>query len=125
VLPLAKSIQFKYIYLMTNHMEVAKVIRSQLTHGRDIQKVWSWGARDWTATPSSVHGDVVDGVLQFRVSGRKFKGIIEIALMPSDTYTVTLFRLNKNAPNGVKIVETVYDVYFDVLTDCIDRLVET
>ena len=117
--------QFKYIHLMTNHMEVAKIIKSQMCAGRDVIKVMSWGAHAWTATPSSVVRDGVDGALQFRVSGRKFKGIIEIALMPSDTYRVTLFRLLKSAPNGVKIVGTMDDIYCDVLTDVIDRRIET
>jgi hypothetical protein len=108
-------------------MEVASTIKSQLTNGRDVIKVMSWGARDWTAVGNLV--DTISGIhlgaLRFRVSGAKFKGIIEIALMPSDTYTVTLFKMDKRQPKGVKIVEVMDDIYFDVLTDVIDRRVET
>jgi hypothetical protein len=106
---------------MTNHMQVATIIKDQLRAG-GLMKVMSWGARDWTAAPSCT--DHL-GALFFRVSGRKFKGIIEIALMPSDTYRVTLLKPWKSAPKGFKVVDTIEDVYCDVLTDVIDRRIET
>lgn len=106
---------------MTNHIEVAKIIKDQLRHG-GLMKVMSWGARDWTAAPACKDHS---GGLFFRVSGAKFKGIIEIVLMPSDTYRVTLLKPWKSAPKGFKVVDTIEDIYWDVLTDVIDRRVET
>jgi len=103
-------------------MNVANTIKEQLAMGGRM-KVMSWGAHQWTG--SSVSQEVVLGALLFRVQGRKFKGIIEIALMPNDTYTVTLFKKDKRQPKGIKVVEVMDDIYCDVLTDVIDRRVET
>lgn len=83
---------------MSNHMQVASTIKEQLRAG-GVMKVMSWGARDWTAGEACKEHY---GALFFRVSGRKFKGIIEIALMPSDTYRVTLLKPWKTAPQGIQ-----------------------
>jgi len=106
-------------------MEVAQTIKDQLRMTGGIFVVGSWGAREWLGTPASVHGDVILGALRFRVSGRKFKGIIEIALMPSDTYRVTLFKMDKRQPRGIKIVDIIEDVYWDNLVKIIDEKIET
>lgn len=111
---------------MSDYMQVANEIKSQLVDRGMSDRIilMSWAARDFMGTSWSVHNETVLGVLRFRVSGAKHKGLVEVALMPSDTYRVTLFKMDKRAPNGYKIMDTIEDVYFDVLTEVIDRRVE-
>jgi hypothetical protein len=88
-------------------LEVAKTIHQQLI-GLGRTKVWSWGANSWTAIKNG---------LSFRVQGFKFKGVVQIVLMPSDTYTIQFIK-------GNKLEKEYSDVYFDEQVDIIDNYVE-
>jgi hypothetical protein len=87
-------------------IEIAKTIQSQLMSQK--MKVWSWGSNSWTAIP--------DG-LAFKVQGFKFKGVVKIVLMPSDTYTIEFIKANKT-------VKEMTEIFFDEMVDIIDNFVE-
>lgn len=88
-------------------LQTARTIQSQLM-GLGKMKVWSWGANSWT---------VINNGLAFKVQGFKFKGIVQIILMPSDTYTIQFIK-------GNKIQKECSDVFFDEMVDLIDNYVE-
>ncbi len=88
-------------------LEIAKTIQSQLM-GLGKIKVWSWGANSWTA---------IQNGLAFKVQGFKFKGIVKIVLMPSDTYTIQFIK-------GKSIEKEYSDIFFDEMVDTIDNYVE-
>jgi len=88
-------------------LQIAKTIQSQLM-GLGQMKVWSWGANSWTA---------IQNGLAFKVQGFKFKGIVQITLMPSDTYTIQFSKAKM-------ILKEITDVYFDEMVDIIDEYVE-
>ncbi len=93
--------------MQNQSLEIARTIQSQLM-GMGKIKVWSWGAHAWT---------VVENGLAFKVQGFKFKGIVKIVLMPSDTYTIQFIK-NK------KVEKEYTEVYFDQQVDLIDEYVE-
>lgn len=88
-------------------IEIAETIRRQLL-GTGLIKVWSWGANTFRA---------IQNGLTFKVQGFKFKGNIEIILMPSDTYTIRLLK-------DKEIQQEFENVHFDEMVDLIDVQVE-
>ena len=84
--------------------DVAKIIRQQIT--KEI--LMSCGARDYKFLDSTRLGT------QFRVGAGNKRQFIEVELMASDTYEVTLFRL-KAKTNEKIIVEQYDDVYCNQL----------
>ena len=101
-------------------LEISREIKSQLLAGGSRRvMVMCWGAHNFSATSRGMYDPDSLGGLMFKVQGRKFKGYVAILLMPSDTYTVKLV----NAKGDT--VEAIDDVYFDVLTEIIDRRVES
>ena len=89
-------------------LQVANTIRQQLIAFGQV-KVWSWGARQWVGGSN---------FLQFRVSGHHFKGRIKITLNSMDLYDIQFIKLSGEVHNEVN------GVYFDQMTDIIDRVVE-
>jgi hypothetical protein len=93
---------------------IANTIREQI-FVTDPMALWAWGATNFT----SLHNDgVILGGLGFKVRGAKFKGIVKVKLMPSDTYNVELETLK-----GV-VKKIITDVYCDQLMTIIDREIE-
>ena len=90
-------------------LEIANTIRKQLV-GMGQMKVWSWGANSWTGGKD---------FLMFKVQGFKFKGIVKITLKFDDTYTIEFLKGRKQ-----ELVKSIEGVYFDEMTDIIDRYVE-
>jgi hypothetical protein len=88
-------------------IQIAETIRKQLL-GTGTVKVWSWGANTWRA---------IQNGLTFKVQGFKFRGDIQIILMPSDTYTIRLVLKNE-------IHKEFEGVHFDEMVDLIDVEVE-
>lgn len=76
----------------------------------DMNKLMCWGSRNFTI--------IKDKALFFRVSGMLFNGWVLITLAWDDTYTVRLVSTQWN------VKQTITDVYFDCLTDTIDKAVE-
>lgn len=73
-------------------------------------KVLTWGTRGWTKMNNAL--------LRFRVSARRHKGYIFIAVNGSDLYDVWLTDLKGN------IKKTFNDVYVDDLISTIDNEIE-
>jgi hypothetical protein len=92
---------------MPTDLTIAKTIIEQLNAFGKV-KVFSWGARGWTGG---------DNFLLFRVSGRKFQGIVKITLNGLDLYDIQFIR-------GTSVKKEIKDVYFDQLTELIDEHVE-
>lgn len=85
---------------------IIAILKTQLT------VVWSWGFHQPIALPNN------EG-LRFKVSGFKFKGVIEVVYDEGwDLFNVRFIR-------GSKVIETIEGVYFDTLVNTIDYYVET
>ena len=77
---------------------------------RNLQKVWSWGARNWT--------NVQGKGLAFRVSGFKFKGNVLITLNWADLFDVQFFNVRGT------LKDTIKDVFVGDLIDILDERIE-
>ena len=67
------------------------------------------------------HGsDEKGSYLQFHFKGNRVYNIIKITLNFMDTYDVTFIKMNKRNFD-VKIVDTINDVYCDMLKETIER----
>jgi len=101
--------------------EIAKTIIQQIRM-MDPRALMAWGAKDCTAIPEGKQeiGFVLGGVY-FKVNGLKHRGYVRIFLMPDDTYTIQIFRIRKYEIKGLQTVE---NVYCDMLMDVIDGLIE-
>jgi hypothetical protein len=73
-------------------------------------KVFSWGAHNWV--------NFQNKALRFTVQGRHFRGHVYIFLNGADLYDVYYCSNRGN----IKMIDT--DMYFDQLTEIIDRKVE-
>lgn len=93
---------------------VARVISNQIRSGRTQDgtsgtiAMGSWGSRQLTNLGNG---------LAFRVSGLRFKGIVEITLNPNDLYDVKFIKAGK-------LKEVSLGVFCDQLTSIIDNFVE-
>jgi hypothetical protein len=101
---------------MTDTRQIAQTIKEQLYYN-NIMVVGSWAARNWVALDTTKQ---YVGGLRFRVSGRLFKGIVQVLLLRDDTYTVELI-----STRSYEVKERRDGIYYDTLTDTIDALVET
>lgn len=88
-------------------VQVSKTIHQQLM-GLGKVKVWSWGANSWS---------IINNGIMFKVQGFKFKGTVNITLVPNDTYKIEFIKASKT-------VKEYTDVYFDEMVDLIDNYVE-
>lgn len=88
-------------------MEMAKYIMTILKTQLII--VWSWGFHNPVA---------LENGLRFRVSGFKFKGVIEVVY--DEGWDLFNVRFIKDS----KVIETIEGVYFDTLVNTIDYYVE-
>jgi len=104
---------------MSNSIRVATTIREQI-YARGWSIPGSWGTRKMTA-----HSNMVTGAprpsLRFVVTGAKFRGKVEVALMADDTYTVIFYR---NKLDGVNIIHVADFVFCDNLIDVLDSFIE-
>ena len=75
------------------------------------QIVWSWGAHKFTK--------VNDRFLSFKVSGRKFKGTVFLAVNGSDLFEI-YFCNDDNL-----VIDECLNIYVDQLISVIDLRVET
>ena len=74
-----------------------------------LMVVWSWGFHKPVA---------IENGLQFKVTGFKFRGIVEVTYNEGhDLFDVRFLKSNK-------VVKTVEGVFFDMLVDTIDDYVE-
>lgn len=88
-------------------METAKYIMSILK--TQLMVVWSWGFHNPVA---------IENGLRFRVSGFKFKGVVEVVYDEgTDLFNVSFIKRSKE-------VEVVNGVFFDMLVEVIDNKVE-
>ena len=88
-------------------MEMSKYIMTILK--TQLMVVWSWGFHQPVA---------IENGLQFKVTGFKFRGIVEVTYNEGrDLFGVRFLKSNK-------VVKTIEGVYFDMLVDTIDDYVE-
>lgn len=76
------------------------------------------GAREWKfiGSPSEKMG------LQFRVNSGVKRQYIKVVLEPNDTYSVISYRLKKVTDEHIDIQDK-YDIYCDMLSETVYRLV--
>ena len=109
-----------------NTQQIAQTIMQQLYAG-GRSKVFSWGANSWSCgkMPKTDRGDRIgvggESYLMFKVQGFLFKGMVRVILAWDDTYTVQLL---KKEGGELVVKDERTNVYFDELTDIIDRKVE-
>jgi hypothetical protein len=97
----------------------------------------AWGSSSLTALPYEYKAHGADGSrdrsalggLQFKVRGAKFKGLVNVLLMPNDTYRVELLSRKYTTVGSRRVSDWqlklgLDDVYCDVLMETIDRLIE-
>jgi hypothetical protein len=104
--------------------QIAETIVQQIMTLTPVPVRWSWGARNWQCVDAGqIEGIGEDylGALKFNVSGHHHKGHVIVSLAGNDTYTVTIGHVRKGK---IKPKKQVKDVYFDMLGDIIDDLVE-
>ncbi len=109
-----------------NTQQISQKIMQQLYAG-GRNKVYSWGANAWSCgvMPKTNRSGRIglggEPYLMFKVQGFLFKGMVRIILAWDDTYTVQLLK-----KEGVDLVvkDEMVNIYFDELTDIIDRKVE-
>tara|TARA_R100001244_G_scaffold122613_1_gene92257 strand:- start:349 stop:666 length:318 start_codon:yes stop_codon:yes gene_type:complete len=75
------------------------------------QYLMCWAARDFV--------NMLDKALRFKVSGYLHKGLVYVTLNGGDLYDVHLVSTHGN------LKETKTDIYFDDLSEMIDKMVET
>ena len=101
--------------------QIAQTIMQQLYAG-GRSKVFSWGANSWSCgTMPKVERGGGESFLMFKVQGFLFKGMVRVILAWDDTYTVQLL---KKEGGELVVKDERKNVYFDELTDIIDRKVE-
>lgn len=82
----------------------------------DPWALMAYGAEGYQTLPES---DMYQGGVSFRVNGLVYVGLVEIALMWNDTYRIRTFGQDMRRQE-----DEVNEVYFDMLVEILDRLVE-
>jgi hypothetical protein len=98
-----------------NAQEVANTIIDQIK-ATDRSALMSWAARGFKYSSKEL------GSLTFMVSNNpkvKSNAFVEVTLMGNDTYTVSVYRMQKGEQKIIKVVE---EVYCDMLVDIIDNI---
>jgi len=111
---------------MTNHMEIAKTIQSQII-ACDPSALMAYGAKQFVALTEKTAGSLTSlGGLSFKVNGLKHKGHVIINLMGNDTYTVRTWKIVMSGKNIGKrtMKEEMENVYADQLVQVLDSFVE-
>lgn len=104
-------------------MTVGQTIFSQIKAQTPTAVIWSWGASSFKSFSEKYFQDIPHlGGLLFKVRGRVHSGHIMIQLSPSDTYTVSTGKLYKGE---FRKITTLEGVYFDMLPQVLDTLIET
>lgn len=101
---------------------VAKTIKNQMSYDGPFGALGRIAAREFCVLPSD---EETQGGLRFRTSIRKprTRHWIEVRLLWVDVYRVTFWRM-KRGTLAAEIVETVDDVYCDMLKDVVENLAE-
>lgn len=112
-----------------NTQQIAKTILEQIKATTPTPVLWSWGASKWqmlgesTDMRRSIKGleHSYLGGLMFYVRGHHHKGHVVITLGLDDLYVVSIGHVRKGEMKPKKQIE---GVYFDMLGEVIDELVE-
>ena len=102
------------------HMEVAVEIQRQIL-AHSLVYSGSWGMHQLLGCSSPEHR----GALRFLVSGRRFTGKVEIALLATDTYRLRLYRRTSDVIEPFVLEDELEDVYADDLVEILDRRIES
>jgi len=105
-------------------MKVAQTILEQIKALTPTPVFWSWGASKFEAVRENQIkglGHDYSGALKFYVRGHHHKGHVIVSLACDDTYTVSIGNVRKGEIKPKKQIE---GVYFDMLSDTIDDLIE-
>ena len=104
-----------------NTQQIAQTILAQIKAG-GINVFLSWGPNSFSCgTMPKVERGGGESYLMFKVQGFLFKGMVRVILAWDDTYTVQLL---KKEGGELVVKDERKNVYFDELTDIIDRKVE-
>lgn len=112
--------------------QVGKTIYQQITCGltesghSGLIALMCWGAHNFKAKECDEGSQCHQGLgsLHFEVIGSRFSGSVNVILDFNDTYRVVFAKENGKWDDPDNVVEEVKNVYFDQLTDIIDRRVE-
>lgn len=102
---------------MSNAQQIAQTIRSQIIAGIGAREYMCWGARGFIALPASDTKGMLGG-LQFRVSGLKFAGLVNVWLHGSDTYTAEFVNRAR------RVVKSTSDLYCEDIGKYLNREIE-
>lgn len=98
----------------TENRRIAEIILEQMQYGHERKVILgSWGF----SKPS-----IIERGLRFHVNGALHRGWVDVTLNGCDLYDIRVWRTW-----GKKTIEVTSreDIYFDVLVEVIDRIVET
>jgi hypothetical protein len=102
------------------HMEVAAEIQRQIL-ASGIAYSGSWGMHQLLGCASPEHR----GARRFFVDGRRFTGKVEVALLPSDTYRLRLYRRTSDVIEPYVLDDKLEGVYAEDLVEILDRRIES
>jgi hypothetical protein len=98
--------------------EFAKEARNLLYYGNNKIMTWSWGANTFRYGDDELLG-VMAPFLQFRVTGRKYRGRVRLYLV-NDLYQVVFLAVQSNKEKLPRMT----DVFFDELVPKLDEVIE-
>lgn len=105
-------------------MQIANTILHQIKTLTPMNVFWSWGATAFKAIAEnqiSMNHSYL-GALCFSVRGRVHTGHVMISLALNDTYTISTGHLRKGE---FKVKEQKTEIYFDMLPEILDEMIET
>lgn len=101
------------------YIEQQDAIRQTVLEQIRAMDAWALMAYGAEGYQTLAENDMYRGGVSFRVNGLAYVGLVEIALMWNDTYRIRTF-----SPDMSRLRDEVTDVYFDMLVEVLDRLVE-
>lgn len=102
-----------------DYIEQQDAIRQTVLEQIKAMDAWALMAYGAEGYQTLAENNMYRGGVSFRVNGLAYVGLVEIALMWNDTYRIRTF-----SPDMSRLKDEVTDVYFDMLVDVLDRLVE-
>lgn len=103
---------------LVQNKERQDAIRQTILHQIKTLDAWALMAYGAEGYRTLEEHEEYQGGVSFTVSGLEYTGVVEIALMWNDTYRIRTFN------SAREIRDQISEVYFDMLVEVLDRLVE-